>query len=284
MKKTSLLFALIMLSAPLLFSQETIDENGDTITYPFKKIMVIPFEENMFISGIQSDLIQKSGKSHKEIVKFFRYGIASAIQYEFLNSCKTTSLIHYNDTTHDLDRTYYSIFYKFEPYEEKISDAESSKKSKTKDTKSDKKLEKESITKIRDGQIVSDKKINPKFASLQIKDSSVFEFLHQKYKADLFVFVTQLDIENDLSDQLALATDTYLRFIRAHYAILDVHGKFISKGVESITFPNTENEMERIQAIYFKELAKKLQKNLPKIIKPKVRETTKDEHSKIKVK
>ena len=265
MKIFQFLFTALILNIPYLSAQKAKVLEVDSTGFSFKKIMVIPFEENMYISSIQSDLLQSSGKTHKEIVQFFRYGIASAIQNEFLNTVNTTSLIHYNDTTHDLDRTYYGVNYKFEPFIEQIKSDDLTKKTSAKSLKNEEiSIKNETKTEIKNGQVISSKKQEIKFASLQIKDSTILPFLSQKYGADVFVFITELDLENDLSDPLALANETYIRNIRAHYAIVDVKGKFISKGIVSSIFPNTVNEIEKIQAVYFKELAIQLMDKLPK--------------------
>ncbi len=273
MRKFQFLFIAFVFKGFLLQAQNTALETQDSLTHPFKKIMVIPFEEIMYIGGIQNELMQSSGKSHKEIVKFFRYGLSSAIQYEFLYTCPTTSLIHYNDTTHDLERTYAGIVYKFEPFKEEVVEEKTNKKKQL----SEQNPKQDEATHIKNGQVISTKNVSPKFASLQIKDTSILGFLNQKYGADLFVFITQLDIENDLSDQLALANDTYVRYIKAHYAIVDVQGNFSSKGLVKIQFPNSVNEMEKIQAIYFKELAKKLREKLPQIQIPKPQKSVENE-------
>ena len=49
-----------------------------------------------------------------------------------------------------------------------------------------------------DGQIVSLKNTEQKFASVVIKKKENITFLSEKYKVDLFVYVTEFDIENDI--------------------------------------------------------------------------------------
>jgi len=228
----------------------------DTVEYSFRKIMIIPFEEHMYLCGIQSKLAAESHKNHKEIVRFFRYGVAAELQNKFLYLFNTTSLIHMQDTTQDLLRTYASIGYKFE-VAEGFEDEESEKKKKKKVSK------RSAETKIKNGQLVSRISTEQKFASLHLRDEKILQYLSQKYQSDLFLFLTEMDIENDLSDQLALANNQYRRKLKIHYAVINSQGQFISKGIVQTTFSNKENNIELIKSKYFPVLAEKLIAKLP---------------------
>ena len=240
-------------------SQEVLPE--DTVEFSFRKIMIIPFEEHMYLCGIQSNLAAESHKSHKEIVRFFRYGIAAELQNKFLYLFNTTSLIHMQDTTQDLRRTYGSIGYKFE-VAEKLDDKKSRKKKKTNSRKSERK--------IKNGQLVSRKSNAQKFASLHFRDAKILQYLSDKYQADLFLFLTEMDIENDLSDQLALANNRYKRKLRIHYAVVNAKGTFISKGIVQTTFSNKENNIQLIKSKYFPILADELISKLPATQRKKI--------------
>ena len=92
----------------------------DTSKPLFNKVMIIPFEESMYLCGIQTYLAQKSRKTHNEIVNYFREETALELQNQFLYRYNTVSLLHFNDTAKDLFRAYDAISYKFEiaPIEE----------------------------------------------------------------------------------------------------------------------------------------------------------------------
>ncbi len=235
----------------------------DTVEYSFRKIMIIPFEEHMYLCGIQSKLAAESHKSHKEIVRFFRYGVAAELQNKFLYLFNTSSLIHMQDTTQDLQRTYASIGYKFEVAEE-LEDESSGKKKKKKVSK------RRSEKKIKNGQLVSRKSTEQKFAALHLRDQKILPYLSNKYQVDLFLFLTEMDIENDLSDQLALANNRYNRKLRIHYAVVNKEGKVISKGIVQTAFSNKENSIKLIKSKYFPVLAEKLIAKLPATQRKKI--------------
>ena len=223
----------------------------------YQKIMIVPFEPQMYLCGIQSELGAASGMNHQQIVQSFRYGLATELQNKFLYYYNTVSLIHFNDTTKDVLRTYGSLIYKFEPYQlEPIKNEEESRFKK-------KKSKKKEETKIEGGQIVSNKSTEPKFAALYFRYPEILKYLGNKYGPDLFVFVTEMDIENDLSDQIALANNRYYRILRIHYAIVDVEGNFLHKGVAETRFLNTVKTVQRIKKEQFPLIAEEIAKMLP---------------------
>lgn len=258
-------FPIILL---LLISLKGIGQNVPTAdidtTKKYSKIMIVPFEHQMYLCDVQSSLAAVSKKNHQQIVQFFRYGIASELQNKFLYLYNTSSLIHIQDTMHDLERTYAAVRYKFEVYEEEpVATEEPSKKKSLFPKKKKKTTSSSKKGKIKNGQLVSTKSLQTKYASLLIKKKEVLTYLEKKYATDLFVFVTELDIQNDISDQTALASNKYIRHLRLHYAIVDSKGNFISKGVVSTSFPNTVNDIQVIKDRYFPILAKKLAAKLP---------------------
>lgn len=256
MRKIALFLALVCVSILTKAQQPGPPINGED-SISFKKIMIIPFEEHMYLCPIQSNLAAASGKNHQQIVRYFRYGLASELQNKFLYLHNTTSLIHHVDTTKDLLRTYSSIAYQFETFKEELTKEEAEKiKKKKRKTSSSKK-------KIKNGQLTSRKSTEKKYASLRFTKPEILDYLNHKYHTDLYVFITELDIENDISDQFALAHNTYVRHLRAHYAVVNFDGTIINKGVVATTFPNKVNKVSEIKTKYFPVLADKLSKKLP---------------------
>ena len=90
---------------------------SDTIKPLYNKVMIIPFEENMYLCGVQTHLAQESRKTHNEIVHFFRESTVLELQNQFLYRYNTVSLLHYNDTSRDLFKAYDAVSYKFEVIE-----------------------------------------------------------------------------------------------------------------------------------------------------------------------
>ena len=254
-------------------------QNGPDVVLPdttkplYRKVMIIPFEENMYLCGVQTHLAQHSRKTHNEIVQFFRESTVLELQNQFLYRYNTVSLLHYNDTTKDFIKAYDAISYKFEiaPIE---NEEESSKKTIDKarnlfqkKTVKSSKFERGSTS---DGQIVSLKNTDQKFAAIVVRKKENIAFLSKKYNADLFVYVTEFDIENDMSNPSAFVNGEYKRLLKLHFSMVNKEGEVIEKGLVSIPFPNNQNSIYKIRTLYLPLAAKKMMDKLPYTPKPMV--------------
>jgi len=261
---TSSIAFLLLLCTFSSFAQTATTTGAEVdTTQKYKKVMIIPFEETKYLCGVQRNLAETSNKTHEEIVRFFRFGLAAVLQNEFLYLYSTISLIHYSDTIKDLYTTYSSVNYRYDPYIETTEEEDQKTNLFKGFGKNKSNQSKENDSKIQNGQIKSRRVVQQKFAKLLIKKPETFNYLNQKYGADLFLFVTEFDIENDISDPIAFINNEYERFLRAHYSIVNKKGKVISEGLVQIKMPNTVNDVEIIKKNYLPLIAKKLAAKLP---------------------
>lgn len=235
-------------------------------SYQYKKVMIIPFEENMYVCNIQNQLATTSNMNSAQIVRSFRYGAAAALQNKFLYLYSTTSLIHLvEDSLKDLRRVYGSISRSYEPIlEEPKEEAKGlAPVLKKFESKQQKKQGGEEGTRVQNGQIISHQNSTPRFMNTMIRDPKLLGYLSGKYETDLFVFLNEMDIENDLSDLVKVSENNYNRILKFHYTVYNHSEQIISKGVVSTTFPCTENNVGTIVKIYFPQIALKLAAKLP---------------------
>ena len=267
-----LLFFIVLCALHSAMAQDSLSQ--DT-SYKYKKVMIIPFEEQMYICQIQNLLANESKMNTSQIIRSFRYNIASSMQNEFLYLYSTTSLIHLvEDSLKDLHRVYGSISRTYdaipeEPKEENKKGLPLLKKFEHKTKTPDNER-----TSIQNGQIVSHHDNTPRFMNAVIKDKKLLPYLNKKYGTDLFVFLNEMDIENDLSDPYKVAENNYLRILKFHYTIYNVKGQIVSMGIVSTTFPSTENNVGNIVKNYFPLITKQLATKLPQPRVPKVNTST----------
>lgn len=259
----------------ILFSLIAIVGNAQTgladTTNKYKKVMIVPFESKRYLCGIQRDLAETSNMTHEQIVDHFRFQLSSYLQNEFLQLYHTVSLIHYSDTLKDLRDTYARIKYKYEVFEEENKEEKQSNNSfknllkrKSKQTKD------EDNGRIVNGQIVSKRTQHQKYAKVVLQDENWLNYLGTKYGADLFVFITEINIENDISDPIAFLNNDYKRFLKVHYCILNSKRSYLSEGIIQTTFPNTVNDVNQITKDYFPTLAKSIASKLPQPLNPRI--------------
>lgn len=259
-----------------MLSKITLAQDGpdvvglDTLQPKYKKVMIIPFEPDWYVCGVQPYLAAASGKTHNEIVDFFRRSVALELQNQFLYLYNTASLIHHSDTNKDIFKAYDAIKYKFiiappEEVEEesRLDLAKSFLKAKPRSDKYKR-------GSVEGGNIVSEKNTEQKIATVVVKNVETIKYLSEKYKTDLFVYITEMDIQNDISDQNAFINNEYERYLRLHFSMVDKEGKVLKSGMVYIKFPNTVNDINVIRSEYLPLVAKKLTNELPQPQKPKV--------------
>lgn len=271
--KISILFLLLITKG---FAQNGPDVVLPDTTKPlYNKVMIIPFEESMYVCGVQTQLGVASKKTHSEIVQYFRESTALELQNQFLYRYNTVSLLHYNDTTKDLYKAYDAVSYKFEiaPAEEAEEEPKTAiDKAKSLFKKKEPKKPNYQRGSTSNGQIVSQKNTDQKFANIVVRKKENLTYLSEKYKADLFVYVTEFDIENDMSNPAAFVNGDYKRVLKLHYSMVDKDGKVVEKGLISVPFPNTENDITVIRTTYLPLAAKKMMEKLPYTPNPMVDE------------
>jgi hypothetical protein len=240
-------------------------------TNKYKKVMIVPFEPTRYLCGIQRDLAETSNMSHEQIVQHFRYKLSSSLQDEFLQLYHCVSLIHYSDTLKDLYDTYSRVKYKFEVFEEEDEDDKNNTNGlKGLIGRKKKKNESEENGRIVNGQVVSKRTQQQKYAKVLLQDENWLKYLGNKYGADLFVFITELDIENDITDPIAFLNNDYKRILKVNYCVLDIKGKYVSEGIIKTTFPNTVNDVNMISKEFFPKIAKALALKLPQPFTPRI--------------
>ncbi len=240
------------------------------------RVMIIPFEEKMYMSGIDREIAFKEQLSFSQIRRIMRQGLTDMLLLEIKKSgFKTVSMLS-TDTTiaKDLKYIYYSIGYKYEvlPTEQLQTDEVANQSASEKVGKTLNKLFKkepeetkeEGGTRIEEGQIVSYKDEREKFMNTRIINPNMLEYLAQKYASNLFVFINELDIEEAATtDQYAIGNNAQKRRIKVHFSIFNAQGKEIYAGAAITNFSSLENKPNAIVNKQFTKLAGVISEKLP---------------------
>lgn len=241
------------------FSQDSIPtKEKDSVE--FHKVLIIPFNPEMYMSDADKEIISASKIRFTQLVDRFRAGLTITIRAAIPPVFESKILFADNDTLHELEKIYASTEYKSEmlPLPVAKSANKSLFKDKTKTQKQD-----ENAPKIVNGQLVVKENPQPKYINIAMKDKDLLPYLNSRYGADLFIFINQFDIKNDMSDYTALGNDDYQREIRIHYTIFTQDGKQIYAGLESTKFSSKVNDAQAIINNYFPPIAGSITFHLP---------------------
>lgn len=250
-------FTLLLLFLATLqgFSQSILNGNGvkgepqkKEFTPLYKSILIIPFEDKLYLSDADRDIAQGSAvKDHHTIKDRFRDGLmislsaGSKLRYKALAFTLRDTLI-----LPDLYEAFSAIKYKYEDIPKKDDKKESSI-FKTVSNTNEKKAPK--------GQIGSSNDISGKFMMPVVKNTETMHYLAEKYETDLFLFISQFEIKNDMSDASGFAYGGFSRNCNVHYAFYDQNSKLVDGGIASFSFSSDVKDINQIISGNFSELA-----------------------------
>lgn len=258
-KTRNILCAVFILGIRLSFAQTTISNSStpnlsNTGSASSKhKVLIVPFEPRMYMSQIDHKINAETKWNQKKIKESFRFGLDDELYKSIKKKMDVMSFL--DDTSKykkDIVKTYESINFSFD----KIPDQ-------TKYQAPKKEKEKPGIQK---GQLVAETESNGKFMNVKLKDKNLLGSLNTKYKADVFLFINQLDITTELPTD-GLSNDP-VRTLTVHYTIFTTDGKEINSGISKTTFPADINNPSKISGSYLSKIADEITMRMEKAANP----------------
>lgn len=247
-KKTYSLLIIVLIISAQLFSQSTTyqpdkskeEENSNKYA---KKVLIIPFEQKMYLSEIDRYINKETKMSFPEIRHTFLAGIDFQLLLAFKKNFNAYSMMADTATTgKDQQLVYASTGYSYDV----VPNSENDKNKKNQDGKA----------KIQNGQLMVTTSDQKKFMNLKLNNKNVLATLNKKYKADLFIFVNELDLKHNGGDMMqSVALGVNDRIAAVHYTIYDVNGTIVNAGLSTQTFPSDINEPKKIINNYFSLIA-----------------------------
>lgn len=205
------------------------------------KIMIIPFENRMYLSEIDFMINKETKMNAKQIKATMRDGINEQLYKKLKPKMPVVDLLEDTvKTKADLANIYQYLAYQYQkiPNQENYKPPVKEKEEKT----------------IDKGQIVVESNSDARFMNAKLKNATLVPYLSGKYKTDLFLFINELDIKSAVptSGDITLKPN---RKIVMHYTVYTVDAKEINSGVAEVDLPANVNNPTKIINTYFAQLA-----------------------------
>lgn len=221
------------------------------------KVMIIPFENKMYMSEIDYYINKETKMNTKQIRREFRDGLNEQLYYafkkrKFFPIDLMSDTIKYNK---DLKFIYGNITYDFV----KIPDQNNYKPP----------MREKKEKGIQQGQIVAETDDENRFMNTRVLSAALVPYLYQKYKAQYYVFINELDLKASTVNPTDYIPQNAKRKIVVHYTIFSVDAKEINSGIAEVDAEININHPSKIIKNYFSTLAgiivdrfvKQIQKN-----------------------
>ena len=219
----------------LVFSIATLHgvaSQPDSTVAKHASVLVIPYMPAMHLSDADPDISEGSEMEMPEMRKSFRDGIVKALNKNFAEvyDVRGTNNDFVMGSDRDFDVIYHSLIFESDStYPSKFA-----KKFAVKDT---------SVAKKKDAPKV---KPDKSYINVQIADAMLIPDLSEKFNADYFIFLNEIDIKTHFEDCINLALKIYRRDLKIHYSIYDRHGKQIYGDVAIAYFDSNSNDVNEI--------------------------------------
>ena len=256
--------------------------NGGEEGPQYTRVLIVPFDPKMYMSSLDKDIVKRTGMSFYQIRDNMRYGICAETKNQ-IKGISAVSLMHVDTSIlqQDLHYIYSSIGYKYKvlPQEDLAKAEQIEKENKPVEKikgsfnklikKTDKEEAKEDdpdlpSAEIYEGQIVTHSSSAEKYMNTVIHNPNLLKILGQKYEADVFLFINQLDISDDAKgESVGLSSLVYERRLKMHYTIFDKNGKELYGGAAITHMPMMVTDMNKIVHVYFPRLAQISTGHLP---------------------
>lgn len=254
-------FFLLLFLAPFFASEIVAQETKDD----YARVMIIPFDPNLYFSDSDDQLSKQNSKSIKEIRTQFRYGLNFNVNAKILSRYATRPLLTDTMKTarEDLNLIYRDISYfkdKSMPSEEmkkKMEEEKRAEKNPFTLKKKDAESEAQATSKL-DNHVVAQEYMNVK-----IHQTEMLAYLQKKYETDIFVFINQFELVTNYEHCLDRATNTFERDIKVHFSIFDATGKQLAGDVAIAHFSSNTNDLTEIIRNNFPIISEYLAGNLP---------------------
>lgn len=211
-----------------------------------KKTLIIPFEPDMYMSDMDREIGGVNQLNQPQIVERFRIAFDRVLDNTLQLKHETHSLLHDETSASEsqLVEIYSGISFVFTPIKRNEKERLISK------VVPKKQAPKKEAT-IKNGEVYTVRDTIERYMKTILIDTTLLERLHEKTKAENFLFINQFELRNSFEDVMQLQNDTYERELRVHYSVLNREGKELSGGIAKCKFDNRLKEISRIVAVSF---------------------------------
>ena len=204
-------------------------------------VLVIPYQPGMHLSDSDPDIAMGSQMNLQEMRDALRMGLVRELNKNFAEVYNVigTDNDFVIEAGHDMDVLYHSLMFE----SDSVYPLKDPKKFAIKDTA----VKKNNSSKI---------KPEISYINVAIQDQLLLPDFSEKYNADYFIFLNEIDIKTHFDDCMDLALKIYRRDLKIHYSIFDKRGKQLYGDVAIVHFASNSNDVDEIIGHNFPVLAK----------------------------
>ncbi len=243
----------LVFSISISQTQPSTRKNNPSVNRESYKILIVPFENRMYMSEIDHHINKETQLNQKQIRHKFRDALNEQL-YHSLKKRKFNPIDLMSDTvkySKDLKYIYGNITYEYMkiPDQNNYNPPQKEKKEKG----------------IQQGQIIAETDNENKFMNTKVLNPALIPYLFQKYKAQYYIFINELDIKSSTNNPNDYNINPKRKII-VHYTIFSVDAKEINSGIVDTEADIKINSPAKISKNYFSIIAETISDRMIKQI------------------
>ncbi|MAY83221.1 MAG: hypothetical protein CMP59_03730 [Flavobacteriales bacterium] len=225
-----------------------------------QSILVVPFEEKMYLSDVNSEIAKANQLSTAQIISRFSNAMDQSIYYAFKDRCQVTNFRNFDDdsASSDLTYVYQNVDLEYVLVKKEVKTKGGIQSLTKKFSKKDKASDKYDRGGLSDGQVVTKSDERERYMKAVVNDQAMLDSMNQRFGNNFILFLNELDFKNDYTDALAMQRMEYQRELKVHFTLYNKEGELLATGVSRTMVPSTENNINEITSKYFPILAKNI--------------------------
>jgi hypothetical protein len=250
MKRNLALLLLFILNCVQARAQETIPNDS----VPVHRVILVPYDPRYYLSDADRDIAEQSNIDANRFRATFHQTIDRHVQRAISGTYECISLL--NDTADRLEKTLQEVMSKTGyRYEKAIPITPKPPKEGFAIFQPKSQDEKQHIDSRTATQYIPVSEDAMYMRAIVSKPEALFSKLNEEYDADLFVFLTQLEIKTNYKSCMDIANRIYKREIMLHFTIYDRYGRLVAGSYATSFFPSDSNQAGNIMGDCFPLLA-----------------------------
>jgi hypothetical protein len=252
-----------------LFAQEITVSIPDTL---YHRVMIIPFDQKMYLSDADTDIGKESGYDLEEIRRRFRLGLDISLHASMVDDFGSYPILRdtAKEAREDLAMIYQGISYYYDIPDSVVRAMKAEleqpayKRMFRKGKKGNEETEEMEMGLFEGDQRKDFIRKHPnKYLNVRIRNEDLLDTLNTHYSPDLYLFINQMEIETDYDDCIDRVNQIYNRKMRVHYSMFTPEGIQVAGDVVEVDFPSNSNNVSRIIGTDMPQLARALKKRIP---------------------
>lgn len=244
------------------YSQEkTYSSNDETLIESragIGKLVIIPFEDKMYMSDADAPIGKETGLKPGEIMTKFRNSLIESMEIEMRRDWDIQ--VFYEEMRLEdafgLDYVHAGVRYQYIEISDEVLMANDTTIQK-KDLKNNKKQGKNQSG-ISGGEVVTYSDNREKYMTLIVDNDTLLAYMDSSLKSDYYLFINEFDIRHFVTDPDRISSGGLQYRLKVHFNCLDENEKSLVSGAVTTNVPaNTKNVYEIIQK-GMPEISKKL--------------------------